>query len=270
MDARLTLMRDGVAAASLEGLVEASRFVSVRPMRVAVPRATLRSAPDADAEAASEVLFGEAFDVLLEDGQFAFGQNRRDGYVGFAAKAALVPAGGAPTHRIGAQATPLFSRPDIKSADPLLLPRNGLVCVTGHEGRFARIEQGGFVIDAHLAPVGVHDRDIAGVAMDYLGAPYLWGGRSNAGLDCSALVQQAITACGRFCPRDSDQQREFFAPTPESDRQRGDMVFWPGHVAMLLDAESIIHANAHHMRTAIEPLAEAITRIGTPTAWRRP
>jgi cell wall-associated NlpC family hydrolase len=270
MDARLTLMRDGVAAASLEGIVEARNFLRVRPMRVGVPRATLRSTPDAGAEAASEVLYGEAFEVLLQDGEFAFGQNRRDGYVGFVASAALIPAGSAPTHRISAQSAPLFSRPDIKAADPLLLPRNALVRVTDHDGRFARIEQGGFIVESHLAPAGVHDRDFAAVALDYLGAPYLWGGRSSAGLDCSGLVQQAMTACGRFCPRDSDQQRGFFSPSTAEDLRRGDLVFWPGHVAMLLDGETMIHANAHHMRTAVEPLADAVMRIGTPTAWRRP
>jgi cell wall-associated NlpC family hydrolase len=270
MDPRLTLMHTGVAAASLEGRVEAHTFAAVRPMRALVPRTTLRGEPNAGAEAASELLYGEAFDVLLEEGDFAFGQSRRDGYVGFVARHALGPWLEAPTHRVSVQSALMFSRADIKAPDPEMLPRNCLVRVEAHEGRFARLDGGGFMIDAHLAPVGLHDRDVALVALDYLGAPYLWGGRSNAGLDCSGLVQQAMTACGRFCPRDSDQQRDLFAPAPEGDLRRGDLVFWPGHVAMLLDDETIIHANAYHMRTAVEPLAEAVARIGTPTAWRRP
>lgn len=270
MDRRLILARNGLAVAGLEGVISADRYSPAAAMRVIAPRAWLRNQPDASAETASEVLFGEAFDVLVEEGGFAFGQNRRDGYVGFVSLSALAPAYGVPTHRVCAQSAPLFSRADIKATDPLLLPRNALVRVTGHEGRFAALDGGGFMIDAQLAPVGVHDRDIAAVAQDYLGAPYLWGGRSSAGLDCSGLVQQAMTACGHACPRDSDQQREGFAVISEDARTRGDLVFWPGHVAMLLDADTMIHANAYHMRTEIEPLAEAVARIGTPTAWRRP
>ena len=128
----------------------------------------------------------------------------------------------------------------------------------------------GFVIACQLAPLGVFEADIAAAALAYLGAPYVWGGRANCGLDCSGLVQQAMTACGLFCPRDSDMQRDRFSEIAADVRQRDDLVFWPGHVAILLDADTVIHANAFHMQTAVEPLAEAIKRIGVPSAWRRP
>lgn len=270
MDKRVTLLRDGVAAARLEGLVAAESYRATTPRRGAAGRATMRSSPDASAPMISELLFGEAFDVLFEQNGFAFGQGRRDGYVGFVASSALGPAGEAPTHRVSALSTLAFSRADIKAPEPAILPQNSLVRVVGHEGRFAEVQGLGFVIEAHLALIGVFDRDLAGVAQAYLGAPYLWGGRTVAGLDCSGLVQQAMTACGRFAPRDSDQQRDAFSEIGQGELTRGDLAFWPGHVAILIDEDRIIHANGHHMQTAIEPLVEACARIETPAAFRRP
>ncbi len=270
MDKRLTLARDGVAAATLEGLVAADDYRPVQPRRGAVGRAMVHNAADPGAPMISELLFGEAFDVLFEQDGFAFGQGRRDGYVGFVAADALGPAGEGPTHRVSALSTLAFSSADIKAPGPSILPQNSLVRVVRHEGRFAAVEGLGFVIEAHLALIGVFDRDLAGVALAYLGAPYLWGGRTVAGLDCSGLVQQAMTACGRFAPRDSDQQRDAYGEIGQGDLTRGDLVFWPGHVAIMIDETRIIHANAFHMQTAIEPLAEALARIDQPATYRRP
>ena len=239
-------------------------------MRLILPSAPMRGLADFAAQATSELLFGETFDVLLEENGFAFGQNRRDGYVGFVPIEELVPADGAPTHRVCVRSALVFDRPDIKSPEPMALSRNCLVRVTGHDGRFAQVNGEEYVTDNQLVPIGVFERDPAAVALGYLGAPYLWGGRSSEGLDCSGLVQMALTACGRFCPRDSNQQRAAFPEAPADGLQRDDLVFWSGHVAMLLDAETMVHANAHHMQAAVEPLAEAIARIGTPIAYRRP
>ena len=270
MDERLILLRDGVAAQALEGLVAARTFRPVTPMRLLLPSAPMRDLANFAAQATSELLYGETFDVLFEDSDFAFGQNRRDGYVGFVPLEELTSADAAPTHHVCVRSAPLFERPDIKSPDPMLLSRNSLVRVTGHEGRFAQINGEDYVIDSHLAPLGDNARDAAAVAVGYLEAPYIWGGRSSAGLDCSGLVQQALIACGRACPRDSDQQRDAFTPVPQDAVKRGDLAFWPGHVVMFLDEATIIHANAHHMAVAVESLAEGIARIGAPTAWRRP
>lgn len=270
MDRRVTLIRDGVAAAALEGLVAADAYRATRPMRAVAGRTPVQAQAAPGAPTISELLFGEAFDVLFEQDGFAFGQGRRDGYVGFVGIDALGPAGASPTHRVSALSTLAFASADIKTPRPQILPQNSLLRVVGREGRFAEVQGLGFVIEAHLAPVGVFDRDIAGVALAYLGAPYLWGGRTVAGLDCSGLVQQAMTACGRFAPRDSDQQRDAYPAVERSDLRRGDLVFWPGHVAIMIDAARIIHANAHHMQTAIEPLSEALDRIETPAAFRRP
>ena len=270
MDPRLTLARDGVAALALEGIVPARAYRATRPMRLILPYSPMRDAPSFLERATSELLFGETFEVLLEDDGFAFGQNRRDGYVGFVALSELTEAEAAPTHRVCVQYAPVFRGPDIKAPDPMILARNSLVRVMAHEGKFAQVKDEGFIPDLCLAPLGVYERDPAAVALDYLHTPYIWGGRSSEGLDCSGLVQMALTACGRFCPRDSDMQRDAFAPVSEEDLKRGDLVFWPGHVAMLTEGETMVHATAFHMRTAVEPLAEAIARIGTPSAYRRP
>jgi len=273
-DPRITLARADLAAASLEGRLEATRYAPPRPMSVAEPVAPLRRAPDAASERMDELAFGERFDALEPHGDFVWGQARRDGYVGFVRAADLAPAGSAPTHRVSAIRTYAFAEPSIKS--PALGPfsLNALVAVEAEDGPFARAAGGGCFWTAHLAPIGVFERDPAAVAERFLGAPYLWGGRTSLGLDCSGLIQQALYACGRACPRDSDLQAQLGEPVAREALARGDLVFWRGHVGMMLDPERLLHANAHHMAVAIEPLAEALARIeaagnGRPTQFRR-
>ena len=178
--------------------------------------------------------------------------------------------GGAPTHWVRALRTFAFGEPSIKSAPVAQLSMNALVRVEGHEGRFVRLEGSGFVVEEHLSPLGAWRDDPAAVALRYLEAPYLWGGRCSLGLDCSGLVQQALYACGRGCPRDSDQQAALGAAVePAGGLRRGDLVFWRGHVGMMLDAETLLHANAFHMAVAAEPLAQIVARVGEPAAYRR-
>ncbi len=273
-DRRLTLVRDGLADVRLEGLVAAQRFAHTVPMQAIASSAALRKAPTPDAEQEDQLLFGERFDVLVEDGDFAFGQAARDRYVGYVRRADLGPLAEPPTHCVAAIRTYAFRQPDIKSAIAGLYSLNALVTVSAREGRFVKVAGVGWIIEAHLGAIGTGETDYVAVAQRFLGAPYQWGGRESLGLDCSALVQQALAACSRACPRDTDLQRAFFAPIEASERRRGDLVFWKGHVAILLDAETILHANAHHMATAIEPLAEAVSRIeaagvGAPLGYRR-
>lgn len=273
-DRRLTLVRDGVADRRLEGLVAADRFVDVTPMQVSAPVAGLRKAPSPDAEQEDQLLFGETFDVLFETDAFAFGQARRDRYVGYVPIEALSAPTLPPEHRVGALRTYAFAEPDIKSAIVGLYSLNALVTVQAREGRFVKGARTGWFVEHHLAPIGRFETDYVAIAERFLGAPYQWGGRESLGLDCSALVQQALYACGRACPRDTDMQRGFFPEIAEADRRRGDLVFWKGHVAILLDRDTILHANAHHMAVAIEPLSEAIARIeaagvGAPLGYRR-
>lgn len=274
-DPRLTPLRDGVASRALEGALEAEVYLDPRPMVCAAPAAGIRAAADPGAEQVDQLLFGEIFEVVEDEaGGFVWGQARRDGYVGFVEAASLAPMGPAPTHRIAAIRTYAFAQPSIKSRALGPLSINSLVTVEAEEGRLRKVAGSGWIAAGHLAPVGAFETDPAAVAERFLGAPYLWGGRESLGLDCSGLVQQSLFACGKACPRDTDQQQALGRAIARQDFARGDLVFWKGHVAIGLDAQRIIHANAHHMMVAIEPLDEAITRIvaagsGEPTAFRR-
>ncbi len=274
LDTRVTPLRDGIAARSLEGLVPAEVYLDPRPMTCAVAAAGIHRSPDRASEQMDQLLFGEAFEALEEEGAFVFGQARRDGYCGFVAAADLTARGPAPTHRVAAIRTYAFEGPSIKSRAIGPYSLNSLVRVEALEGRLAKLAGSGWTTSEHLAPIGVFESDWAAVAERFLGAPYLWGGRESLGLDCSGLVQAALLACGRAFPRDADQQEKMGREISRRDFGRGDLVFWKGHVAMGLDAERIVHANGHHMAVAIEPLDDALARIransyGEATSFRR-
>ena len=276
IDARLQLARDGLAADRLEGILAADRYQATRPMTVQVPVAALRQAPDPGSEQVSQLLFGEAFEGLLEADGFVFGQSGRDGYVGFAALTDLRTGAACPTHRVRSLRTHAFSTPSIKSPPVGLYSLNSLVDGVETDGRFLRSRDGGWFVADHLAPLGQFDRDPVEIAMRFVGTPYLWGGNDSLGLDCSGLVQQALRACGVACPRDSDQQMSLGTAVDDpDDLLRGDLVFWRGHVGMICGEGLLLHANAHHMAVAVEPLSEAMSRIaltstGQAIGFRRP
>lgn len=264
-------MRDGIAARSLEGIVPATRYIDTIARQTAVPSAALRRAPSPDAEQLDQLLFGELFEVLDEADGWAFGQAKRDGYVGYVEITTLSERTTAPTHTVRALRTYGFSAPSIKAAPAGLYSMNAVVAAEGQEGRFVKTT-GGWFVQEHLAPVGDVEPDYVAVAERFVGAPYQWGGRESLGLDCSGLVQQAFYASGRACPRDSDQQAMMGEPV--ETLRRGDLVFWRGHVAIMTSDTDIIHANAYHMAVVIEALAEATARTvarggGEPTAYRR-
>jgi cell wall-associated NlpC family hydrolase len=274
-DPRMTLARPDLADLDLQGLVAADRYEAPSPRQVAVPTAALRKAPHPMAEQWDQLLFGELFRVLEVKDGFAWGQAARDGYVGFVAEEDLAMPGAPATHQVAVPRTYAFAEPNIKASPVGLYSLNALTAIEAVDGRFAKGEGTGWFVAAHLRPVGVAGGDYVAVAETFLGAPYQWGGRESLGLDCSGLVQQALAACGKAVPRDTDMQLAFFAPIAEAERRRGDLVFWKGHVAILLDADTLLHANAHHMAVAVEPLAAAIARIetaggGAVTGWRRP
>jgi cell wall-associated NlpC family hydrolase len=271
LDPRNTLARDDLATEALEGIVRAGRYARPQAWQCVAGATAIRRAPGAAAEQMDQLLFGEAFEAVDRKDGWLWGQARRDGYVGWVLEEALAAQVIAPTHRVGALRTYAFPEPDIKSGPPTLLTMNALVTVEGSDGRFARIARVGYVAQAHLADLLDFERDAAAVAELYLGTPYQWGGRESVGLDCSGLVQQALFACGRGCPRDADmQERDLGDAIDGAERRRGDLVFWTDHVGMLLDEERVIHANGWHMAVAIEPLDSAIERNGTPTGYRRP
>ncbi len=268
-DPRVTLARPDLADASLEGIIDAARFARTSPYRCAVPAAALRHAPERGAEQMDQLLFGEAFAVLETAEGWAWGQAARDGYVGFVALTDLTAGALAPTHRVAALRAYGFSRPDIKAPPTGLYSLNALVAIDGREGRFVQALGGGWFVESQLAPIGLFEDDPAAVATRYLGAPYQWGGRESLGLDCSGLVQQALYACGQACPRDSDMQAAMGDPVEAAALRRNDLVFWRGHVGLMLDADRLLHANAFHMQVRIEPLAAAVARVGEPMAYRR-
>jgi cell wall-associated NlpC family hydrolase len=282
LDPRLTLALRAepgsgfdLADVALEGRVAAVRYATPEAMEVVVPACGLRRAPDPAAEQVDQLLFGERFDALTSRDDVVYGQARRDGYVGWAPREALSPVSTSPTHWVRALRTFVFPQASIKTPPRLCLSINALVTVEAVDGRFAKLASGGWAPTSHLAPLGEVESDPAAVALRYLGAPYLWGGRDSVGLDCSGLVQQALYACGLFAPRDSDMQARLGAGVESRDSLAcNDLVFWRGHVGMMLDADRLIHANAYHMAVAIEPLAEAMARTsaaggGEPIAFRR-
>ena len=273
-DARITPLRDGIAGQSLEGLVRAEVYLEPTVLTCVRPAAGIHRAPDVASEQMDQLLFGEIFEVIEEEGAFRWGQARRDGYVGFVEAGALARVDGEPTHMVSALRTYAFAGPSIKSRASGPYSLGSLVAVEAEDGRLSKVAGAGWMTTAHLAPVGEFETDPAAVAERYLGAPYLWGGRESLGLDCSGLVQQARLACGFACPRDTDQQENLGRTIDRAEFGRGDLVFWKGHVAMGLDATRIVHANGFHMMVATEPLDEAISRIetagvGQPTSYRR-
>jgi cell wall-associated NlpC family hydrolase len=264
-DPRTTPARPDLAAKALEGKVAAGRYVEGRPCEVIEPQAPLRGEPRPDAPLVTEALKGERVTIYdsNEEG-WAWGQLAADGYVGWLPSGALVPAGATPTHKVAALRTLAFSGPSIKLPPLEALPFGARLVVALTQDRMAVTQSGAYVPSAHLAPVDQNETDFVAVAERFLGAPYLWGGKTSLGLDCSGLVQVALTACGIACPRDSDMQEQALGAAASSEfsaMKRGDLVFWNGHVAIVRDLSSLLHANAFHMAVAIEPLADAIARI---------
>jgi cell wall-associated NlpC family hydrolase len=272
-DPRLTLARPDLAAAHLEGVVRAERYAPARAMRVIVAVAPVFSAPDPASERVDELIHGERFDALETRAGLAWGQAARDGYVGFVATDALGPPGPAPTHRIAAIRADAFAAPALEAAIAGSFSLNALVAVEAEEGAFSRSADGRWFRTADLAPIGSFECDPVEVAERFLGAPYLRGGRTGAGIDGSGLIQQALYACGHACPRGADQQLALGREIVRAEAGRGDLVGWRGHVGLLVDASRLVHADTHHIAVAIEPLDAAIARMaaagGGPTVFRR-
>lgn len=274
-DRRLTPARPDLAAEHLRGRVEAARFVAGAAAQVRAPRTAIRKAPADDAMRETELLFGELFTVYERAEGWAWGQAATDDYVGYVREADLAGDVHEATHRIGVARTFLFSRADLKSEPLGVLSLQAAVTVVEPGERWAGLARGGYVYAAHLRPVGDSASDWVGEAERLLGTPYLWGGRSGEGLDCSALVQLGLAASGVRAPRDTDMQEPALgvAIDPAEGLRRGDLVFWRGHVGVMADAERLLHANAFHMATAVEPLAEAVERIartaGPVTSYKR-
>ena len=276
-DRRITPARADLADERLRQTVEAPRYSTGTLMRVVVPSAPLRPHPSPEVSIDTEALMGERVRVYDEHEGWAWGQLESDGYVGWLPAGALRPPGPAPTHRVVALRTLVFPGPSIKLPPLEALPLGGRLALARIEAPFALTASGGFIPARHLAPLDTSESDFVAVAERFAGVPYLWGGKTSLGLDCSGLVQVALAACGIRCPRDSDMQENALgapvAPTDLSDLRRGDLLFWKGHVAIVRDRATLLHANAFHMAVAAEPINDAIARIraagSEPTSVRR-
>lgn len=267
LDPRRNAYRPGLAAAYLQGQVDAEKFVKGALGQIQQPSVPLRKTPDATRGFETEALFGEAITVYDEADGWLWAQLARDGYVGYI-PAAAVRRGPllTPTHRVQTLGTFVYSVPNIKTAPILHLPMNAMLSVVDSDDRFARLQGGVFVIARHLAAIDRPARDFVEIAERFIGSPYLWGGCTRIGIDCSGLVQTSLLAANISAPRDSDMQRdELGMPVPVTveldDLERGDLVFWKGHVGIMVDGVMLVHANAHHMMVVTEPLPEVAVRI---------
>lgn len=274
LDPRRNPFRADLAAQSLYGKVNAPRYVSGKRLQVVRPAVPIRRRPSASVGFETEVIFGETVTVYDEAEGWAWGQLDQDGYVGYLPADTLSPEVRSTTHRVKSLGTFVYPAADIKSPPLMHLSINARLAVVGQEGPFARLESGGYVVGRHIAELARPERDFVEIAERMVGTPYLWGGKTRIGIDCSGLVQVALTAAGVACPRDSDMQQAELGsniPLPEEldGLERGDLVFWKGHVGIMIDGLMLAHANAHHMEVVIETLHDAVARnakAGLPIA----
>jgi cell wall-associated NlpC family hydrolase len=259
-DPRVTPFRPDLAAASLRGDVEAARFVEGTLRRVVAASAPLRRQPAADAPLETEALHGEAATVFDDADGWSWAQLSRDAYVGYLPSAALAPWR-QPTHRVASLRTHAYPGPSIKRPPVHAISLGAELRIERVEGDFAIDADGRHYFARHLTRIGDFEPDFVAVAERFLETPYLWGGRTSEGIDCSGLTQTALMAAGIAAPRDSDMLAELGAPVLTDAALRGDLVFWKGHVGVMRDADVLLHANGWHMKVVSEPLREAQARI---------
>jgi hypothetical protein len=270
-DPRLHAYRPDLAAVSLKGEIEAAAYVEGHPGQIAVPSTALRPVPDIEAAIDTELLYGEPVTVYEEKDGWAWVRSGIDGYVGYLAADTFSYEVLQSNYQVNALRTFVYERPDLKSPTQHLLSMNSLVTTSREdEDGFTELDQGGWIYRAHLVPCGVYQVDHAEVALSFLGTPYLWGGRTSLGLDCSALVQLSLMRCGFDVPRDSDLQetaldRDVLNKWNLDDLRHGDLVYWRGHCGIWLDSENFVHANATDMAVTCQPLERLLDPIAAAT-----
>jgi len=269
-DPRLTPARDDLAAAHLQGVFAAERYTQGRKMTIVSAIADLRRSPSHDSPVDTQALLGECVTLYEEEEGWGWVQLARDGYVGYVSTAVLADGMPQGTHRVAVNRTFVFPWRDLKLPVVDALPLGALVTVRKVEGGFAQIADAGYVFADHLVPIDEKAVDFVAVAERLLHAPYLWGGKTSLGIDCSGLVQLSLGEAGISAPRDTDLQEKALGLDLAFDEsfeglRRGDLVFWRGHVGIMRDDATLLHANAHHMLVASEPLRAAWDRIRAKT-----
>lgn len=280
LDRRLNAFRPDLADIRLKGQVMADRFVEATPAAICVPVAPLRPRPDFEASIDTQLLFGETIKVFDSVDGWAFVQSDVDGYVGYITEEEISDVMEPATHWVVAPRTFVYPGPDLRFPHVGELSMGSRVTLAGEAEtrgtKYALMEGGGALVASHCMPLGQSPgNDYVAIAARFFETPYLWGGRSGFGIDCSALVQLSMMMAGGAAPRDSDMQAgRLGEPVSREALRRGDLVFWKGHVGIMEDAETLLHANGHTMTVARENLEDAIRRIGwlydAPTGFRRP
>lgn len=265
-DPRLTPARADLAAAHLRGQVEAARFVEPVAARIVQPAAALRRRPDAQEAWETQALYGEAVAIYETSDGWAWVQLERDGYVGYLESSSL-GAPSAATHRVAVLRTHAYPSASMKRPAVFALSMGARLRVEAQAGDFLVDAEGRHYWARHLAAETEREPDFVAVAERFLQVPYLWGGRTSEGIDCSGLVQCALRAAGIEAPRDSDMQEQMgVALAPDANLARGDLVFWKGHIGVMRDAATLLHANGFHMAVVSEPLVEAKSRTAASGA----
>lgn len=255
-DRRLTPANARVAALHLAGHVDAAKFVAGTPMMLAHTVTDLCASPSGPRD--RQLLLGAHVTVFEDHDGWSFVQ-AVDSYVGYVRTDSLTTPE-TPSHMISTPGTHAYEAEDFKSPETAALPFGARVRVVDERRKFFETNVG-FVSKSHLRSLDSPFSDPATVAQLHFGVPYLWGGNSTRGIDCSGLIAASLTACSMPCPADSDLQRDVLGAPLTGSLARGDLVFWEGHVGMMVDADTLIHANAHHMATRYEPVETAILRI---------
>ena len=260
LDRRIHAARGDLADLSLAGTLFSAHYARAVPLTCVAAGTPLLSSTSPTAEAVSELLRGESFHALDVTTDWAWGFCGHDGYVGYVRREAL-DVWETTTHRVTAQTAPLFRAPDIKAPVADYWPRGAQVSGEA-EGDFLACAEG-WLHMRHIAPVDSIAKDWVAVAQSYGGMPYVWGGRGHRGIDCSGLVQVALASAGIAAPRDTDLQCEGIGSPIDSEAglQRGDILFFPGHVGIMIDGATLLHANAHWMAVVEEPLADVVARL---------
>jgi cell wall-associated NlpC family hydrolase len=268
LDHRLHAYRPDLADMKLRGRIDAKRFVEGVAMGVVVPVATIHREASSTAMQTTQALFGERLMAFEITDDWVWCQLERDGYVGYIAKAAVSKDLTNPTQRVSVPSTFLYPVPDIKSRTPTSLPMNAKLEIVANDEKFSKLSNGKYVFTKHLRPLNEFEPDFVSVAEKFLDVPYSWGGRTAQGLDCSGLVQTSLEISGISSPRDTDMQEiqlgQDLLINDLDGLRRGDLVFWKGHVGIMADEKTLLHANGYHMMTVKEPLSEAVTRTADP------